>query len=136
MDSDSLEEADVLRAGLTDTTPEAAGALREVGLDPERLAIHQFGRRDARAAIQHPWARRVGLGVLLWIGLEVFEARLPGWVLAAGSLIAGLLFIQTACDAFITSTERIAARLDWDHYIADTVAECEITVRAVALGQF
>ncbi len=112
-----------LRAGLAETTPEVEGALREVGLDPARLSIHEFGRRNARHAIQQPWARRVGAGILLWIGLEVFEARLPVWILTLGSLIAGLLFIQTACDAFITSTERMAARLRWDHYVAGTVAE-------------
>jgi len=112
-----------LRAGLTDATPEAADALREAGLDPRRLAIHQFGRRDARYAIQQPWARRLGTGVMIWILLEIFEARLPAWIVALGSLVAGLLFIQTACDAFITSTERMAARLGWDHYVAGTVAE-------------
>lgn len=123
MAPDEEHVPDELRTGLAEATPEAADALREVGLDPERLSIHQFGRADARYAVQQPWARRVAIGVLLWIGLELLEARLPASILAMGSLIAGLLFIQTACDAFITSTERMAARLGWDHYVAGTVAE-------------
>ena len=39
------------------------------------------------------------------------------------TLTVGLLVIQVACSALIIASERLAARLGWDHYIAGTVAE-------------
>jgi hypothetical protein len=39
------------------------------------------------------------------------------------ALIVGLLILQAACGALVTASERLAARLEWDHYVAGTVAE-------------
>jgi hypothetical protein len=54
---------------------------------------------------------------------SVFSIELPVVVRSAGSLLVGLLILRTACDALITAAERIAARKQWDHYVAATLAE-------------
>ncbi|MDA1074502.1 MAG: hypothetical protein O3A63_07055 [Proteobacteria bacterium] len=46
-----------------------------------------------------------------------------GWVRAAVALVIGLLILQAACAALVTASERLAARLGLDHYVAGTIAE-------------
>lgn len=101
--------------------------LRDAGIDPDRLSISYLGEPDKQVrAVSFPWAARLGLGFALWTAMYVLrqtDVELPGWAHASTALIIGLIIIQGTCGALITASERLAARLEWDHYVAGTVAE-------------
>lgn len=119
-------------AGLPDAPVYLDQSLRAAGIDPDRLSISYLGKPGAaRRAVHLFWAARLLLGLILWAGLSLAgEAGLhpPGWVHAAAALVVGLLILQAACDALVTASERLAARLNWDHYVAGTVAEILATL--------
>ena len=81
---------------------------------------------DARKAL-HGWQLWMGVGLLSWALLTFgglgdapwFEGR-EGMV-AAVELVAGLLILQGACEAFITGVERLGARRGWEGFISGTV---------------
>lgn len=114
-------------AGLPDAPAVADDALRNAGIDPDRLGISYFGRPDAGRRAVHPgWAARLLIGFVLWMtvyALGAMEIAIPRWLEALIALTVGLLIIQVACSALIIASERLAARLEWDHYIAGTAAE-------------
>jgi hypothetical protein len=114
-------------AGLPGAPAHAEGVLRGAGIDPDRLSIQRLGRGPVRA-VAPAWAARLAGGCLLWAGLLALGDRLPAPVAAGANLVAGLLVLQAACDAFVTATERLAARRRWDHYVAGTVAEILATL--------
>lgn len=73
-----------------------------------------------------PWVTLMILGFGLWAAVVPIEAlgwTMPPIVRLATSLVTGLLILSSACDALVTATERTAARLGWDHYVAGTLAE-------------
>ena len=119
--------AGVAGAGLPDAPEHADETLRDAGIDPDRLSISYLGEPKAQArAVPAPWAARLVTGFGLWLLLQLlqrFELEMPGWAHAPISLIIGLIILQGACGALVTASERLAARLDWDHYVAGTVAE-------------
>jgi len=138
LDQDSTPRRSAAGAGSTDRLPNAAAGLqgapkaseaplRRFGLDPRRLYAFRLGLPDRLLRHgRHPWLRRLKWGALLWavlFGLEWSGAPVPLAVSLWGSLAVGLLILQAACDALITATERLAARNQWDHYIAGTLAE-------------
>lgn len=131
---------DPAAAGLPGADPSVEDELRQAGIDPDRLSILPFGL--PRGALRPPyplWARRLALGFLLWGMLYLAERlglHLPGWMAAAGSLIAGLVLLQAACQVFVYGTELLAARLRWDHYVAGTVAEILSTLPEFAAIAF
>ena len=59
------------------------------------------------------------LPMLFGFGLGVLAERLNRKYL----MIIGLVILQGACGALVTASERLAARLEWDHYVAGTLAE-------------
>jgi uncharacterized membrane protein len=122
----------VAAAGLPDAPARADAALREAGIDPDRLGISYFGAPDAVSqAVRPAWARRLLLGFGLWAATYMAEKlgfELSNWLQASISLGVGLLIIQIACDALIIACERLAARLQWDHYVAGTAAEILATL--------
>jgi len=126
-------------AGLPGAPARAERRLRRAGIDPDRLSILYLGvPRGAWRPPYPPWARRLALGLLLWgilFGLERAGVALPSWASAAGALVTGLILLQAACAAFVAGSERLAARLDWDHYVAGTAAEILSTLpEFVAIG--
>ena len=48
---------------------------------------------------------------------------MPTQIAALLSLPVGFIIIQAACQVLVNATETFAARFNWDHYVADTVAE-------------
>jgi hypothetical protein len=114
-------------AGLPDAPAHADNTLRDAGIDPDRLSIAYFGNPAARSPALRPrLTARFALGFALWATLTLLEAndvRVPIWVLAPVALLIGLLILSAACSALVTASQRLAARLDWDHYVAGTVAE-------------
>ena len=78
-------------AGLAGASPRAEAQLRAIGTDPHRLAIFRLGRptHDLAHALPH-WARRMLLGYVLWVALNVLHhlnVAMPHWLEAALSLI-------------------------------------------------
>ncbi|MCG2635100.1 MAG: hypothetical protein J4A00_09370 [Gammaproteobacteria bacterium] len=78
-----------------------------------------------------PWVWTAFIGLGLW--LAVVPIEMLGWVLpplvqTIASIVIGLLFLRSACEALVTATERLAARLMWDHYVAGTVTEIVSTL--------
>ena len=126
-DPQSGADADRAAAGLPGAPPVAEQHLRRAGIDPDRLSILRLGLpAGAWRPPYPPWARRLVIGLILWgalFGLERTGPALPGWLAAAGALVTGLILLQAACAAFIAGSERLAARLEWDHYVAGTAAE-------------
>ncbi|KPV41041.1 hypothetical protein AN478_03705 [Thiohalorhabdus denitrificans] len=114
-------------AGLPEAPSRAERRLRRAGIDPDRLPILHLGLPAGALRPPYPhWARRMVLGVVLWAFLYLGEGlgvALPEWAAAAGALVAGILLLQAACEAFVVGSQRLAARLEWDHYVAGTVAE-------------
>lgn len=117
----------VAGAGLPDAPEHADATLRVAGIDPDRLSIAYFGNPAAVArAVHGPWATRLAIGFIMWLTLVALEANgigVPLWLRAPITLIIGLLILQVSCDALVTASERLAARLDWNHYVAGTGAE-------------
>lgn len=124
---DTPVPAEVLTAGLPDAPEHADALLRDAGIDPDRLAISYLGepKADVRA-VPLGWAAWLGAGLVLWSLphlLNLTGLDLPVWAHSLLALIVGLVILQSACGALITASERLAARMGWDHYVAGTVAE-------------
>jgi hypothetical protein len=131
---------DPAAAGLPGASPSVEAELRQAGIDPDRLSILPFGLPPGALRPPYPrWARRLALGFLLW-GLlflgEMQGVALPAWAAAGGALVTGLILLQAACQVFVTGTERLAARLRWDHYVAGTAAEILSTLPEFAAIAF
>jgi len=135
--------AGVAGAGLPGAPAQADAALREAGIDPDRLPITYLGRpgapRAVDRAVRGPWAVRLGLGFGLWLVTALLDrvgAPLPALLGALSALAIGLLVIQVACDALILASERLAARLRWDHYVAGSLAEMLATLPELVVIAF
>ncbi|MGE0623777.1 MAG: hypothetical protein AB7I04_08835 [Pseudomonadales bacterium] len=102
------------------------------GLDPHRHAARSFGTpAHLRWRGYPPWMRPLIAAIVLWaavVPLEAFGFELPPFLRSVVALVIGLLFIEVACEALVTATERLAARRLWDHYVAGTVAEIVATL--------
>lgn len=113
--------------GLPDAPEVPEEKLRDAGIDPDRLSISYLGDPTrTEHVVSEPWARRLIIGSALWALsylLRLSDIEIPNWAHAALALIVGLIILQSACSALIAASERLAARLEWDHYIAGTAAE-------------
>jgi uncharacterized membrane protein len=126
--------------GLPNSPPSADETLRDAGIDPDRLSISYLGEPTRQApAVPLPWAARLTTGFILW-GLMFLLGQsqlvLPSWLAAGLALIIGLIILQGACGALITASERIAARREWDHYVAGTVTEILSTLPELVMIAF
>ncbi len=130
----------VAGAGLPDASEHADETLRDAGIDPDRLSISYLGGSVPEAkAVLAPWAVRLSIGVALWTLLYLLQlgsVEIPSWAHASVALIIGFLTLQVACAALVTATERLAARLEWDHYIAGTATEILSTLPELVLIGF
>jgi len=75
----------------------------------------------------------------LWLFSKFLQASaiLPeSFFHASLSLIIGLIILQVACEALLKTTEKIAARLHWNHYVAGTVAEILSTIPELVVIAF
>jgi Ca2+/Na+ antiporter len=130
-------DTDRAEAGLPGAPEQAEAALRRAGIDPDRLSIQQLGApAGPRRALPLAPAARLGAGLALWITGLAGGAGLPDWATALLDLAAGLLILQVACDLLVTATERMAALLHWDHYVAGTAAEILATLPEFAVIAF
>jgi len=100
-------------------------ALRRNGIDPDRLSVFQLGHKSHIAAVPS-WLWRLLLGLSLWIAaffLDHLLARLSLYLQASVELVIGLIILVAACEILVAATERLAARFQWNHYTAGTLAE-------------
>ena len=138
----SNREADMAAAaaGLPGASKAAESELRRDGIDPDRLSIIKFGRPAALLRYPYPpWVHRMAIAAVAWIvihGLALSGVQFGSWLSAIMALAIGVLVLQAACDAFITATLRLAARLRWDHYVAGTVAEMLSTLPELVVIAF
>lgn len=127
-------------AGLPNAPRNADETLRDAGIDPDRVSISYLGEPEsATRAIPFPWAARLGAGFALWSLMYLLKQTgldIPDWVQASAALIIGLIIIQSACGALVMTSERLAARLGWDHYVAGTVAEILATLPELVVIAF
>ena len=133
-------EMEVAAVGLPGASEAAEFELRRDGIDPERLSISTLGRPAALLRYPYPpWLRRMAIAAVLWAiihGVDLSGVQFGSWLKATMALVIGVLVIQAACDAFITATVRLAARLRWDHYVAGTVAEILSTLPELVVIAF
>jgi hypothetical protein len=72
------------------------------------------------------WLRRLLFGLALWsitLLLEPILAVQSPYLQAGTKLLVGLILLVAACEILVSATERLAARFQWNHYIAGTLAE-------------
>lgn len=114
--------------------------LKRVGIDSNRLSGYRLGwPRHLLWRGYPPWVRTMALGFAVWAAVVPIERA--GWILPPGartlaSLLIGLLILQAACDAFVTATERLAARQMWDHYVVGTISEILSTLPELVVIAF
>lgn len=116
---------DVAQAGLPGADSGIEEPLRQAGIDPDRLSIFKFGQK-AHASGPRPWVKRLIVGLVLWVislALEIADFLPESLIHAVLSLVIGLVILQVACQALLKASEKLAARLHWNHYVAGTVAE-------------
>jgi hypothetical protein len=137
---DAKHSVGVASAGLPDAPEQADATLRNAGIDPDRLSIAYFGNPAQKSpAVRPRWAARISLGFALWAVITLLQANgveLPTWVQAPVALLVGLLILSAACSALVTASQRLAARLEWDHYVAGTVAEILSTLPELVVIAF
>jgi hypothetical protein len=112
-------------AGLPSEGADVATELRRAGIDPERLSVVQLGLTSHLSGVPS-WLWRLLLGLVLWslaLLLDTALEQLSPYLQAAISLIIGLIILVAACEILVSATERLAARFQWNHYIAGTLAE-------------
>jgi hypothetical protein len=135
-----MASENVAAAGLPGAPKAVEDELRRVGIDPDRLSIFHLGHPiELLQYPTPPWVKRMGLGFALWLmlyGLQIAGFALAGWLAAGLSLFVGLIILQGACEALVTASVRLAARLQWNHYVGGTVAEILSTLPELVVIAF
>ncbi|MBL4581668.1 MAG: hypothetical protein JKY29_07605 [Gammaproteobacteria bacterium] len=119
------EVSKIATAGLPSTNADTDTKLRRTGIDPERLSVVQLGLRPNLTGVPS-WLWRLLFGMALWLLtllLEPVLAQLSPYLQAVTKLLVGLVILVAACEILVSATERLAARFQWNHYIAGTLAE-------------
>ncbi len=124
----------------TDTVIPGA-ILEDAGIDPDRIASAEISHaiKGTRSEETLPELKRAAYVALLWLVLQLVkltEASLNPWLEAAMDLLIGLIMIQVACQSILAATERLAARFQWDHYVAATWSEILSTIPEIVVVAF
>lgn len=134
------ERPKTARAGLPGTPANIKHHLLKTGIDPDRLSILHLGKPAAILRLRFsPWIVKFCIGTLFFVGLwciRVYELPISQGLHAILSLITGLIILQVACEILVIATERLAARKNWDHYIAGTLAEILSTIPELVVIAF
>ncbi len=122
-----VSESPNLRTALERLVRERRAGVKSVLPSPDFWAATALRAREARMGL-HGWQIWMGVGLILWVILGWAGATDAAWLQQLGSsyvaaveLIAGLLILQGACEAFIIGVERLGARLHWQGFISGTV---------------
>jgi hypothetical protein len=132
------KKSHIATAGLPETKPHVDEALRETGIDPDRLSVFQLGLRSHLSAVP-PWLWRLTFGLTLWV-LSLLANQIlsqsPVFLQAGMNLVTGLIILIAACEVLVSATERLAARFHWNHYTAGTLAEILSTMPELVVIAF
>jgi hypothetical protein len=135
---DNKDSSEIATAGLPDAAPLVDDTLRKRGIDPDRLSVLQLGT-IYRFPAAPPWLQRliIGFALLAIHRYLLSTASGPALTFLAGmQLVSGLIILMAACEVLVTATERLAARLHWNHYTAGTVAEILSTIPELVVIAF
>ena len=133
-----IKNSAVASAGLPNALPGIDEALRETGIDPDRLSISRLGLRSQLSTLPFMLRRMlfgIALSALLHLA-NLFFPELPRYLQAALELVVGLIILQAACEVLVSATERLAARYKWNHYIAGTLVEILATTPELVVIAF
>jgi len=133
-----IKKSHIATAGLPESKPHIDEALRETGIDPDRLSIFQLGLRSHLSAVP-PSLWRLAFGLTLWVLFLLANQALlqPSPFLQAGmKLVTGLIILVAACELLVSATEKLAARFHWNHYTAGTLAEILSTIPELVVIAF
>lgn len=125
-------------AGMSPAHADVHAELLEKGIDPDRLSVSQLGRRSHLSGMPS-WSWRLMLGLALWALAFLLEPILSEnfvTMQAFTKLFVGLIILVAACEILVTATERLAARFQWNHYIAGTLAEILSTLPELVVIAF
>ncbi len=128
----------IASAGLPEATALVHAKLREQGIDPDRLSVLKLGTRY-RFRAAPPWAQRLLIGFALFAihgYLYRVDIGAPQLLLAVLQITSGFIVLLAACEVLVNATERLAARLHWNHYTAGTVAEILSTIPELVVIAF
>lgn len=128
----------IATAGLPEAAPVVDEALRKRGIDPDRLSVLKLGT-IYRFRAAPPWLQRLLIGFALMAIHNYMgrDASGPALIFLAGiQLASGLIILMAACEVLVTATERMAARLHWNHYSAGTLAEILSTIPELVVIAF
>ncbi|MCG8670768.1 MAG: sodium/calcium exchanger protein [Pseudomonadales bacterium] len=116
-------------------------ALNVVPIDPERHGVSSLGK--ALGELQEKSVpkefKRAAVAAVTWLLLQAFKVSgtdIDPWVSAFIDLAVGLIIIQVACQSIIAATERVAARFQWDHYVAATWSEILASLPEIVVVAF
>ncbi len=125
-------------AGLPESSSVVDNALRESGIDPDRLSILHLGRDVSLRTMPRSLSKLLlgfGLWLCAWLAEDFLQA-LPAFVPALTALLVGLVILVAACDILVSATERLAERFRWNHYTAGTLAEILSTIPELVVIAF
>ncbi|MDZ7784090.1 MAG: hypothetical protein U5K56_14515 [Halioglobus sp.] len=121
------DSAQIATAGLPEAPPVVDETLRRRGIDPDRLSVLKLGT-IYRFRAAPPWLQRLFIGLVLMVIHNYVGRTASGpalFFLAGMQLVSGLIILMAACEILVTATERLAARLHWNHYTAGTAYRVE-----------
>lgn len=122
-----------LRTALERLVRERKQGVKSVLPSPNFWAATAIRALDARKNL-HGWQVWMGVGLTLWVVVALAGVTDAAWLRALGSwvaaveLVAGLLILQGACEAFVTGVERLGARLHWEGFISGTIGSLLATL--------
>lgn len=125
-----VQESPRLRAAFEEAAVNHAAGMQLANRAPaHRRAWLGVARRaiEARRGGVRPWQIIMATGFALWLALKASE--IGRWIpedefellVAAIELIAGLMLIEGASEAFILAIDRSGARLNWDGFTTGTI---------------
>ncbi|MDP5055124.1 MAG: hypothetical protein NWP69_15150 [Congregibacter sp.] len=136
--TDTNKVSQVATAGLPEAAPFVDDALRKQGINPDRLSVLKVGSKY-RFGVVPPWLARLLLGFGLLIldeGILRSAVEAHPAVMAGLQFLSGMIILMATCEVLVTATERLAARLHWNHYTAGTVAEILSTIPELVVIAF
>ena len=143
MDDTPLPQSEAVPDKLPLVAAEASAheVLEEAGFDTDRLAVSTMGTalKGLQSDQVAPEFKRAGFAAIVWLLLQAFKVSdisLNPWISAFIDLSIGLVIIQVACQSIIAGTERLAARFNWDHYVAATWSEILSTLPEIVVVAF
>ncbi|MFT7219256.1 MAG: hypothetical protein ACI8Z1_000870 [Candidatus Azotimanducaceae bacterium] len=101
-----MKQRDTASVGLHKASPDVDQALRNKGIDPDRLSVTRLGLGSHKATVPL-WLIRMGFGIMLSAILRLakyYQLDIPHYLEAMLALILGLIILQAACEVLVVAT--------------------------------